>query len=104
MSAHVLVTSEGQLEAGKDSDGPSSVRARDSSDSDYDGDSARRSDGAKAESVGRNPWIPDEDKAIEELVRKYGTSRWSFVSQMLKKRFGISGRTGKQCRERYRHL
>ncbi|CDW79741.1 myb-like dna-binding domain containing protein [Stylonychia lemnae] len=42
-----------------------------------------------------------EDEAIEQLVDKYGTKRWTFIAQKLKDEFSIGGRTGKQCRERW---
>jgi transcriptional activator Myb len=35
------------------------------------------------------------------LVEQYGTKRWTFIAQKLKDDFRISGRTGKQCRERW---
>jgi len=44
--------------------------------------------------------ILQEDEAITRLVANYGTKRWTFVAQKLKEQFKISGRTGKQCRER----
>ena len=40
-------------------------------------------------------WTPEEDARLIELVQKYGAKKWS--------RYAIefTGRTGKQCRERY---
>jgi len=49
----------------------------------------------------RKLWQKTEDDAIVNLVDKYGTKRWTFIAQMLKEEIGISGRTGKQCRERW---
>jgi hypothetical protein len=41
-------------------------------------------------------WTGEEHKALQALVRKYGTERnWSVIAQQ------IPGRTGKQCRERW---
>ena len=48
----------------------------------------------------RHPWNEEGDKAISELVKKYGTTRWSLVANMLDEVYKIQGRTGKQCRER----
>ena len=36
-----------------------------------------------------------EDMKVLELVKKYGTKKWSLVGSFLQ------GRTGKQCRERW---
>ena len=52
-------------------------------------------------SFARRPWNQSEDKAISQLVTKYGTARWSLIAQMLEQDYGVQGRTGKQCRERY---
>mmetsp|Transcript_49166 Transcript_49166/g.96379 ORF Transcript_49166/g.96379 Transcript_49166/m.96379 type:complete len:831 (+) Transcript_49166:64-2556(+) len=43
----------------------------------------------------RRPWTKDEDYRVVELVKKYGTKKWSLVGSFLE------GRTGKQCRERW---
>ena len=48
----------------------------------------------------RMPWSEEEDKAMKQLVNKYGTSNWTLISSKLGK-----SRNGKQCRERwYNHL
>lgn len=39
-----------------------------------------------------------EDEAIRILAKSIGTKKWSAVSQALQDHFGISGRSGKQCR------
>lgn len=43
----------------------------------------------------RRPWTKEEDRKVLELVKKYGTKKWSLVGSLL------DGRTGKQCRERW---
>jgi len=43
----------------------------------------------------KGPWTKEEDELIVELVRKYGSKKWSVISQSL------PGRIGKQCRERW---
>ncbi|CAG9321814.1 unnamed protein product [Blepharisma stoltei] len=49
----------------------------------------------------RKPWSPEEDEAIRNLVEEFGTKKWTFLAQLLSERYGISDRTGKQCRERW---
>ena len=49
----------------------------------------------------RRLWNGTEDKAIVELVKNYGTKRWSLIAKKLEEEFHISGRSGKQCRERW---
>ena len=46
-------------------------------------------------------WTPNEDNAIREMVKKYGTKSWAQISEKLSKECGIGGRSGKQCRERW---
>jgi len=43
------------------------------------------------------PWTSQEDMQLEELVKKLGAKNWSNIACVL------SGRTGKQCRERWRN-
>jgi hypothetical protein len=43
----------------------------------------------------RRPWTKEEDWKVVDLVKKYGTKKWSMVGGFL------DGRTGKQCRERW---
>lgn len=45
----------------------------------------------------RSSWAAEEDQRLEELVGLYGTKSWSFIAQ------AMSGRVGKQCRERWRN-
>lgn len=49
----------------------------------------------------RRVWTGEEDEAIRQLVEKYGTKTWSVIAEQIVKEFGIDGRTGKQCRERW---
>ena len=49
----------------------------------------------------RRLWNDVEDDAISTLVIKYGIKKWTLISRKLKEEYGISGRSGKQCRERY---
>lgn len=43
----------------------------------------------------KGPWTEDEDKLVLDLVMQYGARKWSFIAGHL------SGRIGKQCRERW---
>lgn len=45
-------------------------------------------------------WRDKEDKAITELVKKYGEKKWMLISRKLEEEYKIYGRSGKQCRER----
>ncbi|CAG9313324.1 unnamed protein product [Blepharisma stoltei] len=49
----------------------------------------------------RKPWNQDEDDAIRSLVEEHGIKQWSLIASLLVDRYGIKGRTGKQCRERW---
>lgn len=40
-------------------------------------------------------WTVDEDNRMRELVKIYGTQRWSIIGSL------IPSRNGKQCRERW---
>ncbi|KAG9143502.1 hypothetical protein Leryth_016480 [Lithospermum erythrorhizon] len=47
----------------------------------------------------KGQWTEDEDRRLEALVIKYGTKKWSIISDEMQTR------AGKQCRERwYNHL
>jgi hypothetical protein len=44
---------------------------------------------------GKGSWTPEEDEALQNLVKKHGRTKWSFIGRFL------PGRVGKQCRERW---
>ena len=44
----------------------------------------------------RMPWSEEEDNSIKSLVKKYGTSNWTLISNKMGQ-----NRSGKQCRERW---
>ena len=47
----------------------------------------------------KGPWTKAEDEQVVALVAKYGVKKWSFIASHL------TGRLGKQCRERwFNHL
>lgn len=54
----------------------------------------------KIEASKRRLWEASEDKAIIQLVKKYGIKKWTYISHKLQEKYKIYGRSGKQCRER----
>lgn len=46
-------------------------------------------------------WSKEEDDAIRTLVLRFGTKSWSLIAEHIVKDYGIHGRSGKQCRERW---
>ena len=63
----------------------------------------KRTKHVKIESFGkkRRPWTVKEDAAIKGLVGENGIKQWTLIAESLCKLFNITGRTGKQCRERW---
>ncbi|EAS07453.2 Myb-like DNA-binding domain protein (macronuclear) [Tetrahymena thermophila SB210] len=51
--------------------------------------------------VDRRAWSDDEDKAIRDLVNTFGIKKWTIVAQKMEELYNLSGRSGKQCRERW---
>ncbi|CAD8049542.1 unnamed protein product [Paramecium sonneborni] len=49
----------------------------------------------------RKAWNQKEDTAILQLVKQYGIKKWTIVAEKMKELYGLFGRSGKQCRERY---
>jgi myb proto-oncogene protein/myb-related protein len=49
----------------------------------------------------KKPWNQLEDLALAEVVSAFGIQNWTLVSKELKKRFAVTCRSGKQCRERW---
>ena len=45
----------------------------------------------------RKKFSPDEDAKLKELVQKFGAKQWDQIALMM------PGRTGRQCRDRYRN-
>lgn len=43
----------------------------------------------------KGPWSPQEDQALQRLVKRYGARNWSLISR------SIPGRSGKSCRLRW---
>jgi len=49
----------------------------------------------------RRHWTQEEDTAIAQLIKRHGIKKWSLIAKKLAADFGIIGRSGKQCRERW---
>jgi hypothetical protein len=49
----------------------------------------------------RKLWTAKEDQAITKLVGIIGECNWSTIADRMLDDYGIEGRTGKQCRERW---
>eukprot|EP00826_Nyctotherus_ovalis_P045255 TRINITY_DN4987_c0_g3_i2.p4 TRINITY_DN4987_c0_g3~~TRINITY_DN4987_c0_g3_i2.p4 ORF type:complete len:109 (-),score=17.41 TRINITY_DN4987_c0_g3_i2:634-960(-) len=60
----------------------------------------RKGKSKRQQKYSRRMWTDDEDKAISILVNAHGVRRWAYVAKELHRLFNISGRSGKQCRER----
>merc|ERR1719247_444860 len=59
-------------------------------------DTAAAEAGDKAKEDQRSrPWTTEEDTLVRSLVEAHGTKRWSLIAS------NLTGRTGKQCRERW---
>ncbi|NP_001183628.1 Transcription factor MYB44 [Zea mays] len=43
----------------------------------------------------KGPWSPEEDEALQRLVRRHGARNWSLISR------SVPGRSGKSCRLRW---
>jgi hypothetical protein len=43
----------------------------------------------------RRAWINQEDKAIEELVIKYGLKKWTIIASKMESEYKLEGRSGK---------
>lgn len=48
----------------------------------------------------RRLWTEKEDEAIITLVKRYGICKWTLIARKLQEKYKITGRSGKQCRER----
>ena len=49
----------------------------------------------------RRAWLPQEDSALKALKEQRKISKWSQIAVLLEAEYGIYGRNGKQCRQRY---
>ena len=72
--------------------------AKNDDEEDEEDDGSASGDGSKAVNAKR-AWTEAEDKALVDTVSKFGAQRWSLIASHM------TGRVGKQCRERwFNHL
>jgi hypothetical protein len=45
--------------------------------------------------------LTQEDKVLKMLVEERGEIKWALIARVMADEFQLTGRTGKQCRERY---
>ena len=55
----------------------------------------------KAKGFKRKLWTQHEDEATTNLVGEIGECNWGIIADRMHSDYGIKGRTGKQCRERW---
>jgi hypothetical protein len=48
-------------------------------------------------------WTVEDDALIVELVKKFGSGKWTYISKMLKENFSTR-RSEKQIRERFIYI
>lgn len=46
----------------------------------------------------RKVWSEEEDKILRLLREARGEKKWATIARLMEMEFGITGRTGKQCR------
>lgn len=46
----------------------------------------------------RKAWSKEEDRILRALKEERGEKKWSTIARLMQSEFGVSGRTGKQCR------
>jgi hypothetical protein len=53
----------------------------------------------------RKTWTPEvpalliqEDRILSEIVKAESSRKWSTIAQSMEEKYGVTGRTGKQCR------
>lgn len=46
----------------------------------------------------RKVWSQEEDRILRYLREEKGEKKWANIARLMDREFGVSGRTGKQCR------
>ena len=46
-------------------------------------------------------WTPEEDELLHELIQEHGIKKWTVICEEMKLKGGFTGKSGKQCRERW---
>ena len=50
----------------------------------------------------RKAWSSEEDEVLKNLREEQQITKWSVIAKKMAEEYNMPGRTGKQCRERYR--
>jgi AraC-like DNA-binding protein len=48
----------------------------------------------------KRPWSEEEDEILKHVFETSGLTKWSHIARKMQAEHGITGRSGKQCRER----
>lgn len=49
----------------------------------------------------KRPWTEEEDRLLKFVFDTSKLTKWSHIARRLQEEFGVKGRNGKQCKERY---
>ena len=49
----------------------------------------------------RKPWSEEEDRLLKFVFESSKLTKWSAIARRLAEEFGVKGRNGKHCKERY---
>ena len=50
----------------------------------------------------RKAWSSEEDEVLKNLREEQQITKWSVIAKKMAEEYNMPGRTGKQCRERYK--
>ncbi len=49
----------------------------------------------------KRAWTEEEDRLLKFVFESSKLTKWSHIARRLQDEFGVKGRNGKQCKERY---
>lgn len=49
----------------------------------------------------KRSWTEQEDHILKKLVEDTKFTKWTHIARIMSEDYGIKGRNGKQCKERY---
>lgn len=49
----------------------------------------------------KRPWSEEEDRLLKFVFDTSKLTKWSQIARRLQEEFGVKGKNGKQCKERY---
>ena len=56
-----------------------------------------------ASEMRKGAWSEEEDNILRQMVERVGTKAWTTIADLLATEHNLPGRSGKQCRERWRN-